>query len=53
MEKLNGCFLIKNDNLLEEYNPTQGKASSDIAKEFASEPVYKKRLFENQNKVLW
>ena len=50
MEKLNGCFLIKNDNLLEEYNPTQGKASSDIAKEFASEPVYKKDFLKTKIK---
>ena len=40
MEKLNGCFLIKNAYLLEEYNPTQDKASSDIEKEFASELAY-------------
>ena len=42
MDKLNGCFLIKNDDFLEEYSPIWDKASPDIAKEFASEPVYNK-----------
>ena len=32
MVKLNGCVLIKNDNLLVEYNPIWDKTSSDIAK---------------------
>ena len=32
MVKLNGCVLIKNDNLLVEYNSIWDKTSSDIAK---------------------
>ena len=54
MNKLNGCiFLIENDDLLEKYNTVWDKVSSDIKKEFDSESVYNKFLFENQNKISW
>ena len=45
-------FLIENGDLLEKY-ANWDKVSVDIKKEFDSEPVYKKKTFENQNKILW
>ena len=40
MDKLNGCiFLIEDDDLLEKYNTIWDKVTTDIKKEFDSEPV--------------
>ena len=38
-------FLIEDDDLLEKYNTIWDKVSSDIKKEFDSEPVYNKKFF--------
>ena len=40
MVKLNGCFLIEDENLLKNSNTIWNKISSDIKKEFDSEVVY-------------
>ena len=40
-------FLIENGDLLEKYNTTWGKVSTDIEKEFASETVYKKEFLKS------
>ena len=39
MDKLNGCFLIGDDKLLEKYNTTW-EVRTDINKEFVSKPNY-------------
>ena len=39
-------FLIEDDNVLRKYNTVWDKVSTDIKKEFNSEPVYKYN-FEN------
>ena len=40
IDKLNGCiFLIEDDDLLEKYNTIWDKVTTDIKKEFDSEPV--------------
>ena len=39
MDKLNGCFFIKYDDLLEKYNTIWDKDSNDIEKEFNSKPM--------------
>ena len=41
MDKLNGCFFIKNDGLLEKYNTIWDKVSVGIKNEFDSEPAYR------------
>ena len=46
-------FLIEDEDLLEKYNTIWDKVSADINKEFDSEPVCNKKLFENQNKISW
>ena len=46
-------LLTEGDDLLEKYNTIWDKISVDIKKEFDSEPVYNKKLFENQNKIAW
>ena len=46
-------FLIENDDLLEKYNTIWDKVSADIKKELDGEPVYNKKIFENQNKISW
>ena len=46
-------FFIEDDELLEKYNTIWDKVSTDIKKEFGSEPVYIKKFFENQNKISW
>ena len=38
-------FLIENDHLLEKYNTIWDKVSTDIKKEFYSEPVYDEIFF--------
>ena len=43
-------FLIKYDYLLEKYNTTWDKVSSDIRKEFNSEPVYNKKVLKTKIK---
>ena len=45
-------FLIEDDDLLEKHNTIRDKVSFDIKKEFDSKPVYNKKFFENQNKIL-
>ena len=42
--------MIKNDNLLEEYNNIWDKVSADIKKEFDSEPVYNKEFLKTKTK---
>ena len=44
------CFLIKDDELLKKHNISD-KFSTDIKKEFDSEPVYNKKIVKKQNKV--
>ena len=44
-------FFIENDDLLEKYNIIWDKVSTNIKREFDSEPVYNKIFFENQNKI--
>ena len=41
-------FLIEDDALLEKYNTIWDKVSSDIKKEFDSEPVYNKEFLKNK-----
>ena len=43
-------FLIENDNLLEKYNTIWDKVSTDIKKEFDSEPVYNKHFLKTEIK---
>ena len=43
-------FFIENDPLLEKYNAVWEKVTSDIKKEFESEPVYNKKLLETKIK---
>ena len=51
MDKLNGCiFLTGNDDLLEKHNTIQDKVSTEIKKEFNSEPVYNKNLLKTKIK---
>ena len=40
------CFLIENDDLLEKYNTIWDKVSTDVKKEFDSEPVYDKNFLK-------
>ena len=39
-------FLIEDDDLLEKYNTIWDKVSTDIKKEFDSEPVYNKKFLK-------
>ena len=50
MDKLNGCFFIKYDDLLEKYNTIWDKDSNDIEKEFNSKPNYNKELLKTKIK---
>ena len=43
-------FLIEDDNLLEKYNTIWDKLSTDIKKEFDSEPVYNKEFLKTKIK---
>ena len=43
-------FLIKDDDLSENYNTVWDKVSADIKKEFDSEPVYNKHYLKNKIK---
>ena len=43
-------FLIKDDDLLENYNTIWDKVSADIKKEFDSEPVYNKNYLKKKKK---
>ena len=43
-------FLIEDDKLLEKYNTIWDKVSTDIKKEFDSEPVYSKRFLKTKTK---
>ena len=43
-------FLIENDGLLEKYNAIWDKVSTDIRKEFDSEPVYNKEFLKTKIK---
>ena len=43
-------FLIEDNDLLEKYNTVWRKVSSDIKKEFDSEPVYNKNYLETKTK---
>ena len=44
-------FLIEDDDLLEKDNTISDKVNADSKKDFDSEPVYKKKKFENRNKI--
>ena len=47
MDKLNGCiFLIEDNDLPEKCNSICNKVSTDIKKEFHSEPVYNKNYLK-------
>ena len=48
MDKLD--FLIENDDLLEKYNTIWDKVSTDIKKEFGSDPVYNKYFLQTNIK---
>ena len=50
--KLNGCtfFFIEDDELLQRYNIIWNKVSTNIKKEFDSEPVYSKRFLKTKTK---
>ena len=48
MDKLNGC--IEDNDLLEKYNTIWDKVSTDIKKEFDSEPVYHKNYLKTKIK---
>ena len=39
MDKLNGCIFLIEDDDLEKYNTIWDKVTTDIKKEFDSEPV--------------
>ena len=41
-------FLIKNDDLLEEFNTIQDKVSTGIKKEFDSDPAYNKNYLQTK-----
>ena len=43
-------FLIKDDDLLEKYNTIWNKVSTDIKKEFDSEPIYNKEYLKTNIK---
>ena len=43
-------FLIEDDDLLETYNTIWDKVSTDIKKEFVSEPVYNKEFLKTKIK---
>ena len=43
-------FLIKNDDLLETYNTIWDKVSTDVKKEFNSDPIYKKNFLKTKIK---
>ena len=43
VDKLNGWILVEDDDLLEKYNTIWDKVSSNIKKQFHSEPVYNKK----------
>ena len=43
-------FLIEDDDFLEKYNTIWDKVSTDIEKEFNSEPVYNKKFFKTKIK---
>ena len=45
-------FLTEDEDLLGKDNTIQVNFSADIKKEFDSQPVYNKKNFENQNKIL-
>ena len=45
-------FLIKDDDLLENYNTIWDKVSADIKKEFDSEPVYNKNYLKKKKNVM-
>ena len=47
MVKVNLYFLIQDDDLLEKYHTIWLKVRADVKKEFDSEPVYNKNVFEN------
>ena len=52
MNKLNGSIpRFKMMNFEENIMLTWDKDSTDIKKEFDSEPAYNKNIFENQNKI--
>ena len=44
-------FLIEDDDLLEKDNTISDKVNADSKKDFDSEPVCKKKKFENRNKI--
>ena len=50
MDKLSGCILIENDDLLEKYNCIWDKVSADKKKEFGSELVYNKIFLKTKTK---
>lgn len=45
-------FLTEDDELLKKYKDIWKSVSSNIKAEFDSEPIYKKKVSEQQNKIL-
>ena len=51
MDKVNGCFfLTEDDDLLEKYNTFWEKISTEVKKEFDSEPVFYKNFLKSKIK---
>ena len=50
MDKLNGCKLIEDDDLLEKYKTIWDKFSANIKKEFDSGPAYNKNFLKTKIK---
>ena len=45
-------FLTEDDELLKKYKDIWKRVSSNIKTEFDTEPIYKKKVSEQQNKIL-
>ena len=54
MDKLEWMYFLteNDDSYWEKYNTICDKVNADTKKEFHSEPVYNKKIFENQKKIL-
>ena len=48
MDKLNGCKLIQDGDLLQKYNTIWDMVSTDMKKEFDSKPVYDKNYLKTK-----
>ena len=48
MDKLNGCKLIQDGDLLQKYNTIWDMVSTDMKKEIDSKPVYDKNYLKTE-----